>query len=308
MENLIQVDNLTKDYGDSRGVFNATFQLHKGEVFGFLGPNGAGKTTTIRQMLGFIKPDNGSVVIKGKNVWDKYYETNADIGYLPGEINFPDHMTGFEFIEWNASMKGLKNLDKAKQLLDLFELRNYDSDLKSMSKGMKQKIGIVCAFMHNPEILILDEPTSGLDPLMQDKFVKLIHNEKQMGKTIFMSSHMFSEVEKTCDRVAIIKQGEIIKLTDMNDIHKNNKKKFKIKFNNVNERKKFCKEKFAFSEINHEKNSVMVTIKDIDINVLIQSLTSYHINYLTEIKVTLEDVFMHLYTNEKNGDNRHDKQ
>lgn len=301
MDTVIKVDKLTKDFGDGRGVFNASFHLDKGEVFGFLGPNGAGKSTTIRQMLGFIKPDKGSVYINGQDVWKNYYKTNANIGYLPGEIFFPEKTTGMEFIRWNASMKGLHDLTEAKELLDMFELSNYNSNMKSMSKGMKQKIGIVCAFMHNPDILILDEPTSGLDPLMQDVFVELVRQKKEAGKTILMSSHMFSEVEKTCDRVAVIKQGEIIASIDMADIHRNKKKVYKIKFADNGESNKFMQEKLEFIEVNHDKNRVKVNIYDKDINSFIDILTKYGIQYMSEIKPSLEDFFMHFYSNKHKG-------
>jgi ABC-2 type transport system ATP-binding protein len=294
---VIKVDNITKDYGDKRGVFNASFEIGTGEVFGFLGPNGAGKTTAIRQLLGFIKPDNGSCYINGEEVWEKYYQTNADIGYLSGEINFPEKITGTGLIEWIAALRGMKGIGRAQEILDLFELKAAKSEVKKMSKGMKQKIGIVTAFMHDPKILILDEPTSGLDPLMQDRFVELVRREKQAGKTILMSSHMFAEVEKTCDRVAIIKQGEIVAQVDMADISKAKTKTFKLKFAADGESKRIIKEKLDFVEINHEKNRVKVRIEDKDINTLTGILGGYKLQYISEVKQTLEGYFMRFYSN-----------
>lgn len=299
MEHVIKVENLTKDFGSRRGVFNISFEIPSGEVFGFLGPNGAGKTTTIRHLLGFIRQDKGATYINGQNIWECYYATNANIGYLPGEINFPDKTNGMEFIKWMAELRGTKNLDKAKRLIDMFEL-NPNGAMKSMSKGMKQKIGIVCAFMHDSPILILDEPTSGLDPLMQDTFVELISEEKKAGKTVLMSSHMFREVEKTCDRCAIIKQGEIVTQVDMADIEHSKSKVFKVKFNGIGSHE-IIHEHFDFAEINHEKNRVKVKVHDNDINSFLKALTNYDVSYISEIKLTLEDYFMQFYSNKPAG-------
>ena len=291
----IQIEHITKDYGNHRGVFDVSFEIEKGEVFGFLGPNGAGKTTTIRQILGFIRPDQGQVLIEGKKVTQKYYETNARIGYLPGEINFPDGMKGTEFIQWIAELRGMKDLGRADHLMELLELKNIDADVKRMSKGMKQKIGIVCAFMQDPDILVLDEPTSGLDPLMQEVFVKLVRDAKRRGSTVLMSSHMFPEIEKTCDKTAIIRNGKIAAVVNMADIQKSSHKEYKIKFNSSADSTRFAKEPFVFSEINHGKMRVKVKIHDAEINRLIQVLAGYDVRYISEIKQTLEDYFMHFY-------------
>ena len=295
---IISIQNLTKDYGNERGVFDVTFDIQKGEVSGFLGPNGAGKTTTIRQMLGFIHPDSGTVTIEGKLVKDHYYETNGRIGYLPGEIYFPDGMKGTEFIRWTAELRGLRSLDRAHELIKLLDLKNADSDMKRMSKGMKQKIAIVCAFMHDPDILILDEPTSGLDPLMQETFIELVKDAKRRGKTVLMSSHMFSEIEKTCDRTAIIRNGRIITIVDMDDISKSVHKTYKIKFFSPQDSERFAKESFSFSEVNPDKSRVKVRIDDKDINALIRALSGYQVRYISEEKQTLEDYFMHFYEND----------
>lgn len=159
-----------------------------------------GKTTTIRNILGFLNSDSGNVYINGLETRKNAKIVQKYIGYIPGEIAFFDDMKGLEFIKYMAELRGLKDYNKMNELIKYFEL-NTKGKIKKMSKGMKQKIAIVCAFMHNPDILILDEPTSGLDPLMQNKFVELIQKEKKEGKTILMSSHSFEEVEKTCDKV-----------------------------------------------------------------------------------------------------------
>ncbi len=208
---MINVDNLTKSYGINKGVFNLSFTVNDGEVFGFLGPNGAGKTTTIRHLLGFIRPDEGKTSICEKDTYLHAAELQKTLGYIPGETAFIDHMKGIDFLHFIAKMRGLDDLQKMHELIIYFEL-DPSGFIQKMSKGMKQKLAIVCAFMHNPKILILDEPTSGLDPLMQSKFIELIKKEKHQGKTILMSSHNFDEIERTCDRALIIKHGQTMAL------------------------------------------------------------------------------------------------
>lgn len=175
---IIKIENLTKDYGNGKGVFDLSFVVKEGEVFGFLGPNGAGKTTTIRNLMGFIKPDGGKCYINNLDCFNSASEIQKKVGYIPGEISFMSDMTGIEFIKFMADYRGLKDLSKAYQLIERFDL-DPKGNIKKMSKGMKQKIGIVIAFMHDPEILILDESTSGLDPLMQSRFIDLIKEEKE---------------------------------------------------------------------------------------------------------------------------------
>jgi len=215
---VIEIQNLTKDYGNSTGIFDVTLGIKKGEVFGFLGPNGAGKTTTMRHLLGFIKSDSGTCKIAGLDCWDKPQEIQKIIGYIAGEIALPEGMNGQMLCEQIAKMRGA-DIKRVKELCEYFVI-NPNTKIKRMSKGMKQKIALVLAFMHDPDILLLDEPTSGLDPLMQEKFVELILKEKKRGKTIMLSSHIFNEVEKTCDRVMIIKHGRIIAEIDMQGIEK----------------------------------------------------------------------------------------
>jgi len=211
---MIRVEHLTKSYGPKKGVFDLSFEVKKGEIFGFIGPNGAGKTTTIRQLLGFIKSDSGLAFVNDLESFHNAATIQEKLGYLPGEIAFFDQMTGDEFLRFLGEMRGLPNDDKMQELKSFLEL-DANGKIKKMSKGMKQKLGLVAAFMHDPEILILDEPTSGLDPLMQSKFVELILKEKAKGKTILMSSHSFEEIERTCDRALIIKEGQMVALEDI---------------------------------------------------------------------------------------------
>ncbi len=206
---VIEINNLTRDYGNGKGIFDVSFQVEKGEVFGFLGPNGAGKTTTIRHLMGFIKNKSGECTINGLDCWKSSSEIQKSLGYIPGEISFFDDMTGTDFLKFISKYRGISEVNRQKELLDRFEL-DPKGKIKKMSKGMKQKIGIVTAFMHDPDILILDEPTSGLDPLMQNRFIELIAEEKSRNKTILLSSHIFEEVERTCDRIGIIKEGKLV--------------------------------------------------------------------------------------------------
>lgn len=289
--NVIEIKHLTKDYGNEKGVFSLDLAVKKGEVFGFLGPNGAGKTTTIRHLMGFINPDKGSCSINGLNCSKDRDIIQKNLGYLPGEIAFMDDMTGINFIKFIAEMKGIKDFSRAQELIDMFSL-DPSGKIKKMSKGMKQKIGIICAFMNNPDIIILDEPTSGLDPLMQNKFLELILSEKEKGKTIFMSSHIFDEIERTCDRTAIIKNGKLVAVEDMKTLSNSKHKSYVITFLSEEMAKNFIKEGFKMKE--HTKNQVTVSIKG-KVMPLIHALSKYEITSLDIKTQSLEELFMHYY-------------
>lgn len=293
---VIEISGITKDYGNSKGVFDLSFSVKKGEVFGFLGPNGAGKTTAIRQLMGFIHPEKGFCTVNGKSCKEQAAEIQREIGYLPGEIAFIDDMTGMDFIRFMADMKGLKSLDRAKQLMDYFEL-DAKGRIAKMSKGMKQKVGIICAFMHDPDIYLLDEPTSGLDPLMQNLFIRLILDEKAKGKTVLMSSHMFEEVERTCDRVAIIKQGRLVAVDSIAALQSLKRKSYLITFDSESESQRFLKEGFPLDFA--EENWVTVSVKEI--SPLIKKLSKYNVTDFSATVQTLEQLFLHYY-----GGNNHD--
>lgn len=294
---VIEICNITKDYGNHKGVFDASFSVEKGEVMGFLGPNGAGKTTTIRQLMGFIHPDQGTVSINGLDCFDKAAVIQQNLGYLPGEIAFMDDMTGTEFIHFIGKMKGMREFSYAQELMDLFELDPRGS-IKKMSKGMKQKIGIVCAFMNRPEILILDEPTSGLDPLMQNKFIELILKEKKRGVTILMSSHLFEEVERTCDRTVIIKAGHIMAVEDMAKLKTGKRKFFTVRLQSDEQARQLAKE-FGVKESGVNEDTVTIGVKG-NVDEFIKKLSHYHVLDLGIQTQTLEDLFMHFYGGELN--------
>lgn len=294
MQEIIKVENMTKDYGHGKGIFGINIAVNKGEVFGFLGPNGAGKTTTIRNLLGFIRPDNGYCYIQGMDCFKEAAQIQKSLGYLAGELAFLDDLNGKQLMEFIAAMKGLKDKRRMEALMKRFELEPRGR-IKKMSKGMKQKIGIICAFMTDPDIIILDEPTSGLDPLMQNRFIELIIEEKKRGKTIFMSSHIFEEVERTCDRTAIIREGRIAAIEDMASLNTKRTKSFIIKFATPEAAKDFQREAYNITEV--KDNHVSVAIQG-EAGELILTLAKYPVRDM-DIKVhTLEEVFLQYYGDE----------
>src|SRR6187397_2110220 len=208
MTAIIQTDKLTKTYGSHRGIIDIDLEVVEGEAFGFLGPNGAGKTTTIRTLLDHLRPTSGKAFVFGIESTADPVAIHRRIGYIPGEFQLYDRLTGGQTIEYFANLRGGVDPTYQRSLIERFDIdpkRRY----KELSKGNKQKIGLVVALQHQPELLILDEPTSGLDPLVQQSFYDLIREAKAEGRTIFLSSHILSEVEKTCDRVAIIREGRL---------------------------------------------------------------------------------------------------
>lgn len=289
--NVIEIRQLTKDYGNNRGIFEVSLSVKKGEVFGFLGPNGAGKSTTIRHLMGFIQADQGSCQINGLDCLRDHARIQQALGYLPGEIAFMDDMTGLEFIKFMAKMKGMTDLTRAYELIERFEF-NPEGKIKKMSKGMKQKIGIICAFMHDPELLILDEPSSGLDPLMQNRFIELVLEEKQRGKTIFMSSHIFEEIERTCDRTAMIKDGRLISIEELQTLKASKHKTYQITFATQELAEQFMDEGVECKQV---ESTVIKVVPRNNLNYLLATLSRYDIIDLDITKPTLEELFLHFY-------------
>lgn len=293
---VIEIDHLTKDFGNNKGVFDLSFSLNQGEIIGFLGSNGAGKTTTIRHLMGFIRPDHGSVKILDMDCFEKAHSIQKQIGYLPGEIAFMDNMTGDEFIRFMANMKNINDLQYAQELIAYFDV-DTKIKIKKMSKGMKQKIGLIIAFMQDSPILILDEPTTGLDPLMQNKFVELIKKEKSKGKTILMSSHIFEEIENTCERIVMIKNGHLIADENITAIRKKMSKHYEITFSNIKDAIYFQE---SYADNSTRKNNVVHLLTKEDINHLISELNKYKIQDINARYQTLEEVFMKYYGGEEN--------
>ncbi|CEP95600.1 ABC transporter [[Clostridium] sordellii] len=296
--NIINIDHLTKDYGDGKGVFDVSIKIKKGEVYGYLGPNGAGKSTTMRHLMGFSKPQIGTVSIYNMDCWKNQRQIQKRLGYLPVEIAFPDDMTGIAYLKLISKMRKMKDFSYAEELLKMFEL-NPNAGIKRMSKGMKQKIGIVSAFMHDPDILLLDEPTSGLDPLMQNRFIELVEQEKNKGKTIILSSHIFEEVEKTCDRIGMIRNGKLIKEVTIDELRHSQLKTYKIEFQNIEDMKRMQK-KYPSAKYKPSQLQMIISINDSDINHLISALATCSIHFLKEEKHTLEEYFMQFYGGGKN--------
>lgn len=288
--NLIEIQNLTKDYGNNRGLFDISLSINKGEMIGFVGTNGSGKTTTIRSILGYIKPTSGIVKVNGLSSWENQSEIAKLIGYVPGEIAFPDLKTGTIFLKSQADFLGLKSMDYADELIKQLQL-DPRANLKRMSKGMKQKTAIVAALMNDSPIIILDEPTTGLDPLMRDSFLEIIKNEHKKGKTIFMSSHMFNEMEETCDKVALISNGHIVSIADMNEIRNRSVVDFKIEFNDITSYQKFLEKNYTVTRKQDKYNQVSINVDKKDLTVLFGDLKKLDVKFIAEQKYTLEKHF-----------------
>lgn len=288
---ILEVTELTKDYGSHKGIFEITFSMEEGDVFGYLGPNGAGKTTTIRCLMGFLNPNHGSCSIMGMDCRLEQENIQSNIGYLPGEIAFFDEMTGDNFLDLMASMRNLKNTDRRIQLVERFQL-DTKGKIRKMSKGMKQKLAIVSAFMHDPRVYILDEPTAGLDPLMQSVFVDLILEEKNKGKTILMSSHNFEEVSRTCNKVGIIREGNLVAVEDIHSLLSVQKKNYFITFVTK-------EDAYAFSKLIPDSRMagelVVETWITGDINNLIKIMGQFNVRDIQVNSKNLEEVFMHYY-------------
>lgn len=231
--NVIEVSNLTKSYGKNRGIVDVNLSIWEGEVFGFIGPNGAGKSTTIRSLLGLIFPNSGSARIFGMDCIKDHAKIKRNIGYIPSEVSFYDDMKVGELLKYSAAYYGKAQTARIKELSERLDL-DLDKKAEQLSFGNRKKVSIVQALLHEPRLLILDEPTNGLDPLMQSRFFEILREQNQKGVTIFFSSHILSDVQKVCQRVAIIKEGRILKVEDMQSLTASTYKKVKIEFGTVN--------------------------------------------------------------------------
>ena len=287
----IEVSHLTKDYGKGRGLFDVSFIVPKGKVFGYCGTNGAGKTTTLRHIMGFLKPQKGFVKVKGLDAWKNSEEIKQYIGYLPGEIAFPPLESGSEFLKLQAQMLGLEDMSKAERIINVLQL-DPTANLKRMSKGMKQKTALVATFMHSPEIILLDEPTTGLDPLMRDAFINLIKEEKARGATIIMSNHMFDELEETCDYVGFIKDGRIIDIVDLEMIHNRPFHEYIVSFKNKEDFKNVDTSQVEVLNTFEQFNAYLVRVPNEKIDGMFRELHKYNVSLIKEIQYTLEKYFM----------------
>jgi len=291
MSNIIEIDHLTKYYNKSRGIIDVSFSIKEGEIFGFIGPNGAGKSTTIRTLLSLIYPTSGSARIFGKDCIKEGSSIRKDIGYLPSEVFYYDNMRVMELLKYSASFYGKPDLNRIKKLSEIMDL-DLTRKIDDLSYGNKKKVGIVQGLLHKPKLIILDEPTSGLDPLMQQKFFDLIREENKNGATVMMSSHILPEVQKLCSRVAIIKEGRIIKIEDIETMRSTAYKKIKIAFSEQPSK--------MFNELPGVSNLVIVD-KEItflfagDINAVIKEISALTISNIAIEEPDLEEIFMHYY-------------
>ena len=297
---IINVDHLTKDYGYGRGVFDVSIKVHRGECYGYLGPNGAGKSTTIRHIMGFSKPQKGSTQIFGIDTFGHTDEILGKVGYLPGEPSIPLGLNGWGFIKMMQDMRGEENNERLQYLLNLFRL-DPSPNVKEMSLGEKRKLAVVAAFMNDPDVLILDEPTSGLDPVMQQVFIKFIVEEKKRGKTILLSSHIFSEVDATCDTISIIKDGKHVSTFKANDLKNSEKQTYILYFLNKENLDLYIEKgkEFNVKNINEHSLTAEVEFNKKDYKRFFESLSGIKVKQFVEKPFTLQDYFMSFYKEEK---------
>lgn len=291
--NVIEMRSLTKNYGKARGIIDVSLNVEQGEIFGFIGPNGAGKSTAIRTLLGLIYPSSGSAEIFGKSC-KVYPDVRSEVGYLPSEVFYYDNMKVINLLKYSASFYKKDCTKRMKELAEVMDL-DLKKKIDDLSFGNKKKVGIVQGLLHEPKLIILDEPTSGLDPLMQQKFFELITQENQKGATVFFSSHILSEVQKMCNRIAFIKEGKIIKLEKMSTLQDNNYKSFKIEANSAISKDYFKINGVSKLEVNGNKADF---IYKGNINTVIKKISELGLVNLSIDEPDLEEIFMHYYAKE----------
>ena len=289
----IEIEGLQKTYGKIQAVKGISMRVERGEIFGFLGPNGAGKTTTIRCMLDVIRPTVGTIRVLNLDAQRDTYELHQHIGYLPGDVRLPGSMTGKQVINYFSRLQGREPV-LLNDLVARFDVE-MKRPLKGYSKGMRQKIGIVLAFMCDPEVLILDEPTSGLDPLLQRAFNEFLLQEQGRGKTIFMSSHIMSDVEKVCQRVAVIRQGEIVTIEEVEKLRQKAGQRVVVEFG----------DSVSMDELAHISGVSNVTSHNQayhfnvggSMDALVKALSRHEVLRLQAEEAPLEEVFLQFYEN-----------
>lgn len=274
MDHVIEINNLTKNYGKNRGVSNVNFSVQEGDIFGFLGPNGAGKSTTIRSMLGFIQYESGDIKILGRDARKHREEILKEIGYMPSEAMFYPHMKVKEIIKMAADLRKMDCSKEAEKLCERLQI-DVNKKISELSLGNRKKVSIVCAMQHKPKLFIFDEPTSGLDPLMQTEFFELIKEYVREGATCMLSTHILSEVKQYCNNVAIMKDGKIQRVDSVENLTKTSSKRIKV----VKDGKY---EDYIFEG---------------DLNDLVQDLASHHITDILIEEPSLDEIFMGFYEN-----------
>lgn len=296
MQTAVKIQNLTKWYGHSRGIENVSLTINQGEIFGFLGPNGAGKTTAIRLMLDIIRPTSGKVQIFGMDSRLQSQAIHKRIGYLSGDIEMDTHLTGAQYINYMSNLRGGVPKKTINHFIDLLDC-DTSKKIRHLSRGNKQKIGLVVALMDDPDLLILDEPTSGLDPIIQTQFNQIIKSLAKKGKTIFISSHILSEVQNTCNRVGFIKEGSLLNVEPLEHLIKKNFKNLKIVLRQKSDQQQLKK----LNNITSAKTDGMVFTGKLHGNIdsLIKVLSQIKPHDVLIEEPHLEDLFMHYYQKEQ---------
>ena len=288
MPEMIKISSLTKDYGEGHGIFNFNFSIQQGEVYGLVGTNGSGKSTTFRHLMGFISPDSGYCRIKGLDCRSRSDKIMKMVGYVPGQIDFPDVGSGTDFLKIQAQYLGVKNMKYTEELIDRFKI-DTSAPLKRMSKGMKQKMALVAAFMSEPEVLLLDEPSTGLDPVMRDALIELILEQKKRGATVFISSHIFKELEDTCDKVTFIHNGKIINTVSKEMHSPELPKLYRLGFADESQYCEFIdKTQFVIECQNDRYKHLTASVPNKDVNEFIRQLAGYNMRYIRYVPYTLE--------------------
>jgi beta-exotoxin I transport system ATP-binding protein len=290
-EPVIVIDKLEKSYGKIQAVRGISMSVERGEIFGFLGPNGAGKTTTIRCMLDVIRPSAGTIRVLGMNAQRDKLAMHQHIGYLPGDVRLPGTMTGKQVIDYFSRLQGLEPV-LLNDLVARFDVE-MKRPMKSYSKGMRQKIGIVLAFMCDPEVLILDEPSSGLDPLLQKVFNEFLLEEQARGKTIFMSSHIMSEVEKVCHRVAVIRKGELVTVEEVEALREKAGQRVTVEFGDAVTEEELARIP-GVNMVRKSNSSFHFNVRG-SMDPLIKALSQHEVARLQAEEAPLEEVFLKFY-------------
>ena len=292
-EQAIVLNELTKHYGKHRGINNLSFSVNQGEFFGFIGPNGAGKSTTIRTLMGLIRPTGGSASIFGLDCHSKASVIARDVGYLPSENSYYENMKVRELLQYTADLYGMDCKTKMKELADRLNL-DLSRKIADLSLGNKKKVGIVSAIMTSPKLIIMDEPTSGLDPLIQQAFYDILKEENSRGATVFFSSHVLSEVQKLCDRVAILKEGQLIGIQSIKELRESGYKKVTLSAKEAIPRDFFHLSGIANYAETADKTSVSFMYNG-NITAIIDKLHLLHLDDVLLEEPSLEEIFMHYY-------------
>jgi ABC-2 type transport system ATP-binding protein len=291
---VVQADRLTKYYGRARarGILDLELEVQEGEVFGFLGPNGAGKTTTIRILLDLIRPTSGRAEIFGLDVREDSLAIHRRLGYLPGDLSLYDRLTGRELLTYFASLRRLGGLGEAAALAERFDVE-LDRPIKALSKGNRQKIGLVQAFMHSPQLVILDEPTSGLDPIAQQAFYELLRETVAAGRTVFLSSHVLPEVQHVADRVGVIRDGRLVLVDSVDALRARAFTRVEVTFAELPPPDAFAAVPAA-RELERRGDTVVFAL-DGEADALVKALGEFHVRALESREANLEDIFLDLY-------------